>query len=499
MRSFTLTGFLVLFLSISAWAQSTLLPNKGRNCGTESFKTVLQRQYPKFAMMQQQAAQAISQALEARPKGQQLQQAAITIPVVFHVVYHTPSQNISEEQLFSQLAVLNADFNRQNADTAATPAYFRPYAASTKVVFCLASVDPDGSPTNGITRTYTTQSSFSTGYDMMYTDTGGEDIWNRDEYLNIWVCELADNVLGFASSPGTPADVDGVVLHYASVGAAPANKYQWAYNAGRTATHEIGHWLGLKHIWGNGSSCTDSDGINDTPSQLEQNNGCPGEAHISCDNGPYGDMFQNYMDYTDDACMNLFTKGQVAYMRSVISSVRRPLLSSLGCTNTLRADFEAAELRDTLTVEGKTVAFKDASRGVRATSRLWEFEGGTPAVSTELAPSVTYPASGKYSVRLTITNGELSSSEAKVKYIHITVKDLEVYPNPASDIIIIEQAARIAVRQVQVFNQLGKLLLSAATHDRVLRLDVHQLPPGVYFLHITSTYGAVVKKVTVVR
>jgi len=500
MRFFIFTTIFSLAWSLTALAQNiNALPQQGRNCGIEAYITALQQQRPEFIQMQQQATQAIQEAMQAKPQGQQLRQASIAIPVVFHVVYNTARQNISDAQLYSQLAVLNADFRRQNADTANTPAYFMPYAADTEIEFCLAQVDPEGNETSGITRTKTSRASFGLNDDVKYTAQGGTDIWDRDRYLNIWVCAISDDILGYASTPGSPADADGVVLHFSAIGAAPANTASWAYNGGRTATHEIGHWLGLQHIWGNGSSCTDSDGINDTPNQLEENNGCPGETHTSCDNEPYGDMFQNYMDYTDDACMNLFTKGQATYMHSVLSSVRSSIPASIACSRTLRSDFKAASLSDTLTVAGKSVFFSDASQGVKATSRLWQFEGGIPSTSTELNPTVTYPVPGKYKVSLTITNGTFSSTETKADYIQVTVDDLVVYPSPASDFITIEQPARVTVRQIEMLNQLGQRVLAAEVRDRVLRIDIHQLPAGIYFLHITSTNGTVIRKVSVVR
>ncbi|MBF9253034.1 T9SS type A sorting domain-containing protein [Pontibacter sp. 172403-2] len=500
MRLFILTVTFCLVWSVAAFAQNIPpLPNRGRNCGVEPYLTALQQQRPEFTRMQQQAAQAIQEVLRAKPQGQQQRQATLTIPVVFHVVYNTAQQNIPDAQLYSQLAVLNADFRRLNADTANTPDYFTPYAADTEIEFCLAKVDPEGNETSGITRTKTSHTSFNLNDNVKHTAQGGADIWDRDRYLNIWVCAISDDVLGYASTPGSPADADGVVLHFAVIGAAPDNTASWAYNGGRTATHEIGHWLGLRHIWGNGSSCIDSDGINDTPNQLEENNGCPGETHASCGNEPYGDMFQNYMDYTDDACMNLFTKGQAAYMRGVLSSVRSSIPNSIACSRTLRSDFKATSLSDTLTIASKAVSFSDASQGIKATSRLWQFEGGIPSTSTELNPTVTYPVPGKYKVSLTITNGTLSSTETKAGYIHVTVDDLVVYPSPASDFIIVEQPARVTVRQVEIRNQLGQRILTAEVRDRVLRINIRQLPAGIYFLHITSTNGSVIKKISVVK
>ena len=498
MRALLLSVFTALYFALPGFAQQEPLQRK---CGTEAYIEALKQQHPDFEQLQQQAEQAVQQVLQQqKPNEQYLRQATITIPVVFHVLYNSSTQNISDEQLISQLNILNADFRRQNADAANTPSYFKPFAADTEIEFCLATIDPNGDPTTGITRTQTSRTSFSyTTDDAKYTSKGGKDAWDRSQYLNIWVCKVDDNILGYATPPGAPAATDGVVVHYATVGAPPFNRFASNYNLGRTATHEVGHWLGLRHIWGGGSSCNDSDNIADTPNQYEENTGCPTGIVISCDNAPYGDMYQNYMDYTDDACMNLFTQGQAAYMQAVLGTSRGTVLSSLACSNNLRSDFKTAVAYDTLIAAGSTVKFEDASSGVRPTAYYWEFEGGVPSTSTAQNPTVTYPNPGKYDVKLTITNGLLSSTEVKEDYIHVTVNDLVVYPNPATDFITIEQPARILVRQVELVNHVGQQMLTAEARDRVLRLDVRQLPAGIYFLYITSTNGTVIKKISVVR
>ncbi|MFD2514063.1 M43 family zinc metalloprotease [Pontibacter locisalis] len=472
-----------------------------RTCGTESYVEELKQRNPQFEQMQQLVEQAVQQAMQTQQEGQHMRMATtVTIPVVFHVLYNTAEENISDEQVLSQLNILNADFRRKNADAANTPSYFQPFAADTDIEFCLASLDPNGDATTGITRTKTSKFSFDHLTDeMKYNSKGGVNAWDRDQYLNIWICRISDNLLGYAAPPGSPAASDGVVLHFATVGAPPFNKIASNYNQGRTATHEVGHWLGLRHIWGGGSSCTDSDNIDDTPNQLEENVYCPQGNRLSCDNGPYGDMYMNYMDYTDDACMNLFTFGQAARMQAILSTARSSIFSSLACSASLRSDFKTELSGDTLVVAGKSIKFANASAGIRPTSYKWEFEGGTPAASTERDPVVTYSQPGKYNVTLTISNGNLTSTETKVDYINVTVNDLVVYPNPSTDFITIEQPARILVRQVQMVNHVGQVMLTAEARDRVLRLDIREMPSGIYFLHITSTNGTFTKKVSVVR
>lgn len=500
MRIALLVLLLSMLLPQAGYAQEPLsLAGVKRNCGTEPYREELKQRYPEFRRNEIQIEQAVQQLTQSK-QGQYLRQATITIPVVFHVLYNSASENISDEQVLSQLEILNADFRRKNADASNTPSYFQGVAADTEIEFCLASLNPNGDPSTGITRTQTNKSSFDYLTDeMKYSSRGGVDAWDRNQYLNIWVCRISDNVLGYAAPPGTPEKADGVVLHYATVGAPPYNTFNWNYNKGRTATHEVGHWLGLRHIWGNGSSCTDSDGIDDTPNQFEENVGCPEGNKVSCDNGPYGDMYQNYMDYTDDACMNLFTMGQAARMKAILATTRGSLYNSLACTATLRSDFNTSLVGDTLTVAGQSVKFSDASVGVRPTSYFWEFEGGVPATSTEKNPVVQYTVPGKYDVKLTISNGSLTSTETKPNYVNVTVTDLVVYPNPTSDYIIVEQPARVMVKEVRLVNFVGQQVATAKAYDRFLRVDVKALPAGVYFLYVTSTKGTIIKKISIVR
>lgn len=249
----------------------------------------------------------------------------VTIPVVFHVVYNNATENISDAQIMSQLQIMNDDFRRLNADQDNVWSQ----AADTQIEFCLASQDPDGNPTDGILRVPTSVTSFGTNDAMKFSSQGGSDAWPASDYLNFWVCDLGPSLLGYAQFPGGPANTDGVVCTYTATGdigtaAAP-------FDLGRTATHEIGHWLNLRHIWGDGG-CGVDDFVADTPEDDGPNFGCAlGSA--SCVAGTNA-MVQNYMDYSDDACMNLFTAGQSDRMNALFVSggARASLLSSPGCT-----------------------------------------------------------------------------------------------------------------------------------------------------------------------
>lgn len=248
--------------------------------------------------------------------------AIVTIPVVVHVVYNNNTENISDAQINSQMQILNDDFRRLNSDADGTWSQ----AADTEIEFCLATQDPNGNATSGITRTSTSVSSFSTNDSVKFDSSGGKDAWPAADYLNIWVCDISGGILGYAQFPGGPASTDGVVNDYAyfgDIGTATA-----PFDLGRTCTHEVGHYLNLRHIWGDGG-CNVDDFVSDTPTSDASNGGC-NTGHVSCGSV---DMVQNYMDYSDDACMNLFTAGQRDRMQALFGSggSRVSLLSSNGC------------------------------------------------------------------------------------------------------------------------------------------------------------------------
>ena len=259
-----------------------------------------------------------------------LKDEVIVVPVVIHVLYNTNEQNISDQQVLSQIVALNNDYRRLNTDAVNTPEPFKSVAADTRIVFCLAKVDPQGKYTTGIIHKYTNASNFLADDAMKFSSTGGDDAWDATKYLNIWVCNLFGRTLGYAVLPGSPAERDGVVIKYNVFGTTGA--VTAPYNKGRTTTHEIGHWLGLRHLWGD-ANCGD-DGIADTPPQQTSNIYCPGFPHTSsCSINSFGDMFMDYMDFTDDACMNMFTQGQKSEMRGLfaLGNARNSFLNNSVC------------------------------------------------------------------------------------------------------------------------------------------------------------------------
>lgn len=315
--------FTILLLAFSANAQVI------RTCAAEE---ILQKQLAKDPLMRQ-----VREALERRMQNMQGKQdrgsTVITIPVVVNVLWRSTVENISAAQIQTQIDVLNADFRLLNGDATGVPSVFNSSVADCEINFCLAKKDPTGCPTDGIRRRETTKTVFNANADdVKFTNQGGLDVWDRDQYLNIWVCNINSNPLGYAQFPGGPAATDGVVVDYryfGAIGTATA-----PYNLGRTATHEIGHWFNCFHIWGDdGSGCGGSDMVGDTPNQADEHYGCPSFPQVSCSNGSNGDMFMNYMDYTDDACMFMFTKGQKTRMQATFDAggPRNALLSSTGC------------------------------------------------------------------------------------------------------------------------------------------------------------------------
>jgi len=340
----------------------------------------------------------------------------VTLPVIVHIVHDGEDvgvgTNLSVEQIMSQIDVLNEDYRRVSG----TPGFNNdPVGADIEIEFCPATLDPNGDPLleRGINRINRNDFSWpAPPWSDLYIDNNIKPatFWDPDSYLNIWVAEITGNVLGFAQFPnmaslsGLPADnggasTDGIVVAPTFFGR--TGNVSFPYNQGRTATHEIGHWLGVFHPEGRDrGGCNQDDFCADTPQSDAQNFGCD-VGHVSCGTE---DMVRNYMDSSDDACMNIFTQDQKTRMRTVLTnSPRRGILTSANsCTEDLPPAV-AFTSNSTIICAGQSIRFSDASVN-NPDEWNWSFPGGIPSTSTDPNPVVTYPTAGIYSVTLEAGN-----------------------------------------------------------------------------------------------
>jgi PKD repeat protein len=348
--------------------------------------------------------------------------ATRVVPVVFHIIYEDlcGPENISDAQIFDQMRTLNLDFQRLNEDTTDTPGPHKAKSADCNLEFRLANIDPNGNCTNGIVRV------FSRLTNNARNNVKSLSYWDSKKYLNIWVVKTIETspgtppgsfVAGFAQFPNSgSAATDGVVLRHdytGSIGTAttPAGG---SNGLGRTATHEVGHWLNLRHIWGD-QNCG-SDQVGDTPTHTTSNNGCPNFPKLnSCASGSdpvNGEMFTNYMDYTDGRCQNMFSLGQKARMDAVLdpSTGFRKLLTSQ--SNLLATGTDDSHIptvcipkadfcnNRSLVCEGTTINFTDRTWKATPTSWKWLLPGAATPVSTSQNPVATYTTPGIYDVTL---------------------------------------------------------------------------------------------------
>ena len=265
----------------------------------------------------------------------------ITIPVVVHVLYNQSKENISDLQILSQIEALNADFSRKNTDFLKVPAVFASRAANTSIQFELAKTDPMGRTTSGIVRKKTSRIMWSDDNKIKSAATGGSSGWDSRQYLNVWICNTVPGLSGYATFPGSDPALDGIVVRYDAFGT--SGVVVAPYNLGRTMTHEVGHWLGLKHLWGDGP-CGD-DGIEDTPKQRGSNSGAPVFPRLTpCNGSQDGEMFMNFMDFTNDEAMGMFTVGQKSVMRAQFEpgGKRSPILNSKALEQSWNTNIQVA-------------------------------------------------------------------------------------------------------------------------------------------------------------
>ncbi len=462
---------LLALLPTMIWAQ--------RNCGSNDHHVYMMGTDPNYVQRQQEIEEQTQDFVAHYNENSD--RALVTIPVVFHIVYNGTVSNVSDAQIMSQLQVLNQDFRRLNSDVTNTPTVFT--ASDPNIEFCLATVDPNGNATSGITRTSTTVASWSTNDYVKYGFRGGKDAWDRNKYLNVWVCVMSGGILGYAQFPGGAAATDGVVIDYryfGTIGTATA-----PFNKGRTATHEVGHWLNLRHIWGD-ANCG-SDLVSDTPTHNTSNYGCPAYPHLSTCSGTPIEMTMNYMDYTDDACMYMFSPGQSTRMQALFAAggARASLITSNGCSTptpvlcgvpalgTTTAITQTAATINWSAVSGATtynVQYKLSSATTwisTTTSALSLSLTGLVAGSTyNFAVSATCPAgTGNLSTTGTFATAAVVSACTDIYENNNSLNTSKTIPKNTNI------TARIATStDKDYFN------FSTSTSDRNIRIDLFNLP-----------------------
>lgn len=438
------TSFSLSFACLAAAAQTSADAASHRKCGTVQQNI---SQHQAFETWMQTAIQKDRQFANAKKAS-----VVYTIPVVFHIIHSgstVPARNISQAQVNSQITILNNDYRKLNADfgTYVTQSAFVSAAADIQINFCAASVDPSGTVLTepGIDRVNVTTKGWNAlPYATSYIESTVKPgtIWDPTKYFNVWVLQFGGSdagTLGYAQFPTIPsgttpvtdmvgqggsANTDGVVVDYRYVG--NTGTATAPYNKGRTLTHETGHWLGLWHIWGDDSNCSGTDYVADTPNQQVENSSCPSTNGAvktdACATTAPGYNYQNYMDYTDDKCMAMFTAGQKDRMQAVMANCirRKTLNNAVACMS---------------------VGIKEETAGVT----------------------------------------------------------VDVFPNPAQGQVNIQvESADVREFTVSVINTLGQTVKEAkqaASGGSLVKLDLSEQTPGIYFVIVKSKSASVTKRV----
>lgn len=380
---------------------------------------------PNLKVEYEQSKRNILEGIETGTRGN----GPRVIPVVFHIIHAGGPENISKEQILDQIRILNEDYSRTNPDTADTRDVFKPVAANCNIEFRLAKKDPEDNCTDGIVRIY---SSLSV--------SAGEGVkalsyWPSSKYLNIWVVKSiasdgsGGTILGYAQFPGFgAAETDGVVVRHDVVGT--IGSYNQALkNGGRTLTHEVGHWLGLSHTFQGG--CTGGffgESVEDTPPTANANYGCDTTKNTCNNDSPdLPDMIENYMDYSDGICQNMFTLGQLDQINSVLGGARSNLISSsnlivTGTDDTTGVDCAPiANFYSDIQVvcAGEGIDFYDNSFNGDVDTYSWVFDGGNPDMSPNSDETVQFSQTGYHQVSLTVTNGQGNDTKTEDQYVFI--------------------------------------------------------------------------------
>lgn len=500
-----------IFISLSLTILPFLLTSQNlqKKCHANEAVENLFQLYPQLKAQQQSVDEQISRfAASDRLEGRN---AEVTIPVVVHIVYRTTNENITDAQVRSQIEALNRDFNKENSDAIKIPPVFSTVAADCNIRFQLATIDPQGSETYGIVRHYSANLTWGVSDDIKMPIKGGFAPWDPAKYMNIWVCNMGGRSIGFASFPGMPAEYDGIVIDYRAFGTNGTAKAP--YSMGRTCVHEVGHYLGLYHIWGD-SKCGD-DHIHDTPTQEAEHKGVPSfPQHSTCGSTQTIDMFMNYMDYVNDDAMFMFTKGQKDKMLATLTVTRSGLIQS----SVLQAPLRSACIVQEVAVKSvqpttATITW-DAITGVKYYTLEYKKENETTWSSVtanmpnfilgNLDAETTYACRVKsdcdnasFSKEGTFTTKSRTSKSA------FSTETVRSFPNPVTDALTVTiDGDTFAGAKLTVLDASGQVkfenIYTAATPS--VKLDMSDMASGIYLIVIQKDNAArVVQKVMKVR
>ncbi|MBL7814647.1 MAG: T9SS type A sorting domain-containing protein [Saprospiraceae bacterium] len=419
----------------------------------------------------------------------------MTIPVVVHIVYRTDVENISVEQIQSQIDALNRDYNKQNSDITKVPAEFSGRTADCQIRFQLASRDPQGKATSGIVRYATTKTKWGATDDIKRTNKGGYANWDPTKYLNIYVCNIGDGILGYASFPSSPAYLDGVVIDYTAFGT--MGTVRAPFNKGRTCVHEVGHWMNLIHVWGD-LDCGD-DYVADTPQQKDANYGNVTTPQYSiCSGKTTRDMTVNFMDYVNDDCMFMFTAGQKTRIQALFASARASILNSDGCMPTAPStcDLGKPTIKDVKSTS-VTVVWNEIL-GMKKYSIEYKLDGTNNWIVSQtsnlsftingLVSGATYQcrmkgdcAEGSYSEEVTFKTPTALQTKLSES------RSFAIYPNPVvHDVNIMFDVTSDGLVNVQIFDSNGVLKTQVAKNltknTPAVSLDLTEFPSGFYLV-----------------
>jgi hypothetical protein len=418
----------------------------------------------------------------------------IIIPTVVHVV----SSSVTDAQVLSQIEALNRDFNKLNADASKVPSEFKNLIADCEIKFQLAVRTPNNEPTNGIIRHTSNRTEWGGQDDVKKPNRGGFAPWNASKYLNIYVCPIGNGVLGYASFPGTPEEVDGVVIDPTAFGTTGVARRP--FNVGRTCVHEVAHWLNLYHIWGD-ANCGD-DHCSDTPPQKEAHYGEVTTGSFSyCLGNQTRDMSMNFMDYVNDASMVMFTAGQKTRMQATLNGVRASILTSDGCTPPVQIGCKIKNL------------FISGLKTTAATLS-WEAISGTKTYTIEIKKMGATDWLSMSSTNSTFTFNNLAANEFYVARIksdcptaeysdlanvitrplaaendgfNLEEGDFQIYPNPVMDeanfYFNTEKEGNITLQITDVRGKIQRQVLKNITKAAPsISIDLSALASGIYIV-----------------